>query len=375
MISENIQSTNSTLIQGKKIKRYGKYILCCVLYYNVQNNKDIHDKEKYEKLKSVIANVDTSKDIEDIYEGIMKKLSIETPEGLLSYLFYIYKPGPDDLIYKTFNTFCGIRSLTHLTDWFDNFRLNGICSSHNLIMYNNYDKDGVYTVDRPFQNNINKKVELDYDRVVKLLVGPLRSFIISNNLYQSNDEYKIPKSFITKSNKEICDECYIHYPFYYGGSHGWDVLFIKDMSLTLNEIYKFTCRYPNAIVGYVMNIATYQSNSGKHWVALCFKNKCCYMICSAGSDFFVFDSYNYNSKQITLNELLNSQGFGMNYNSTVIQKDNHSCGMFSCLSLYLMMCYDCDISKTVKRIGVNAANIVDNKNIDDFVKIFAGSTH
>ena len=155
-----------------------------VILFEIMKSVDRHSIEEWpyiDVLQEVIASVDTSKDIEDIYEDIMKKLSIETPEGLLSYLFYIYKPGPDDLIYKTFNTFCGIRSLTHLTDWFDNFRLNGICSSHNLIMYNNYDKDGVYTVDRPFQNNINKKVELDYDRVVKLLVGPLRSFIISNN--------------------------------------------------------------------------------------------------------------------------------------------------------------------------------------------------
>lgn len=365
---------NSTLIQGKTIKRYGKYIILCVLYDSIYSDKEILNKEKYSKIKNILDKIDKTKDIDNIYNEILSSLQLSLPEDLLSQLFYIYKPNPEDLIYKTLNTFCGVRSLKNINDWFDNYRLDGICSSHNMIMYKNYDKPNLYTVDRVSNNNINTNVKIDFQRVRRFLVGSLRSFIISNNLYQSNNEYIIPDKFINKDDKYICDECYLHYPFYYGGAHGWDVLLMKDRSLTLKEIYDFTNRYPSAIVGYILNTSTYQSKSGKHWVSLCFKNKCSYMICSEGSDYFIFMEYLLdNGKRITLNQLLNNYGFGLNYNTKVIQKDNHTCGMFSALSLYLMICYNCNIEKTIEKIGVNASNIVEHKSIEDFVKVFAGN--
>lgn len=370
-VVENTKSSNSTLLQGKKIKRYGKFILTCVFIHTIKSRTDVSDNAKFTAATDAIARLDKTKDIEEIYDELLKLLKIETPEGLLSYLFYIYEPSPEDLIYKTFNTFCGIRSLDHVNDWFDNYRLDGICASHNLVMYHDFDKKGIYTVERSAPHDIKRDVKIDFEKTKRLLVGSLRSFIISNNLYQSNENYTIPETFKELDAETICDECYIHYPFFYGGCHGWDVVF-GEKSLSIKELYDFTTRYPKAIVGYIFNTSTYQSGSGQHWTAVCFKNRKCYLVCSEASDFSAYMEYKDSEKTITFNQILNQYSFGLEYNPTAIQRDSHSCGMFSALSLYLMICYDCDIRKVVEKIGINGQEISENKTIIDYIKILAG---
>ena len=181
---------------------------------------------------------------------------------------------------------------------------------------------------------------------------------------ESSFSYILRKPTGSKDSQTICDECYKMYPFYYGGAHGSDFYKYSNLSLSFRELSLFTERYPSAIVGYVLNRATYASGNGTHWLSMSMKDKTVYLVDSGGRDGGFTDNGELSNE-------IASRGYAREYNPISIQTDDHNCGMFSCLSLYLMLCYDCNIKKTIEAIGVDAKNLVDGKDIDSFTSILA----
>ena len=141
---------------------------------------------------------------------------------------------------------------------------------------------------------------------------------------------------------------------------------MPEMSMSIQDIKRFIDRYPSAVVGYILNTQTYASGQGEHWVALVFTKGKAKLICSQQSDFTAFHD---NEK---LHRTLTRLGFGLEYNSKLIQKDDFNCGLYSALSLFEMLCNDCDIHKTVNAIGVNATNIKPNADIHVIRAYMAG---
>lgn len=146
-----------------------------------------------------------------------------------------------------------------------------------------------------------------------------------------------------KTPKQICDEAYLRYPFMYCGAHGCDV-FSSTMSMTVEEIDVFLKRYPSAHVGYILNTATYASGRGEHWVAVDITRGYVKLVCSQASDFSVFNDQSF----VQAFERL---GYKFEWNKKSIQRDHSSCGMFSAMSLMMMLRFNGDIEKTVDAIG------------------------
>ena len=151
-------------------------------------------------------------------------------------------------------------------------------------------------------------------------------------------------------DEKVCDICYQHYPFFYGGSHGCDVFDMDNMSLSIEEITQFLERYPSARVGYILNTATYRSGRGQHWVALELTHKKAKLVCSQQSNFSCFDDGG------KLHSTLQRLGYGLEYNNKSIQRDDYACGTYAFISLMELLRFG-DIQKAVENIGVNMSNL------------------
>ena len=179
------------------------------------------------------------------------------------------------------------------------------------------------------------------------LLDGLLNGVVDGNL----NEQPFTTLSTSKTPKEICDLCYKRYPFFYGGSHGCDVFDIPTLSLSLEEIKQFLDRYPSARVGYILNTATYASGNGEHWVALELTKGKARLVCSQQSDFNTFKDGG------RLRNELHRLGFGEEWNTREIQKDDHACGMFSAMSLMKLLQYRGDINKAVDSIGVDMTEL------------------
>lgn len=179
------------------------------------------------------------------------------------------------------------------------------------------------------------------------LLDGLLNGVVDGNL----NEQPFTSLSTNKTPKEICDLCYKRYPFFYGGSHGCDVFDIPTLSLSLEEIKQFLDRYPSARVGYILNTATYASGNGEHWVALELTKGKARLVCSQQSDFNTFRDGG------RLRNELHRLGFGEEWNTREIQKDDHACGMFSAMSLMKLLQYRGDINKAVDSIGVDMTEL------------------
>ena len=143
---------------------------------------------------------------------------------------------------------------------------------------------------------------------------------------------------------KMLDSLVKKYPYFTGCTHGCDVFTpdFKDKSVSIGDISEFCKRYPLSIVGYILNTKTYKSGRGQHWMALLFKYKKCYLICSQKSDFSAFE-------EKTLEEDLGRYGFSKVWNLEEIQHDPSSCGLYSVLA---NLCF------IIKGSGDNEPNIV-----------------
>ena len=499
--------STKALLVGDTINDYYKNIIFNVIqFYN--NMPTEYENDTKNKIIKYLHKVFTDDGLN--YDKLMKYFQSTTNECLLAYMLIAYNNVNTDLILRCLYTFGRVLPMEYKTEWFDNYRLNNYGNPLNMVMWKHFDCDDIYTITEE-PKPINKDVKLDFARTAKFLVGSLRDFIVSNNMYPTNkanydiqrktdyinkvrSEYKTKRSQemmnkqmrknvlslyksdedidyknktvktkqskqlnklskqqnkpvklentqtvikkynqqtnqlikqqdkltksieqidtsnttstkpteqtdkqtnttnstnqpneqsndssyyqdykinggdkIHKTYEQICDECYLHYPFFFGGAHGCDVFDIPKMSLNIEEIKQFLKRYPSAYVGYILNTKTYASKQGEHWVALVFHNGSAKLVCSQQSDFSVFKDDG------KLNRALQENGFGQEYNSTVMQLDECNCGLYSALSLYEMLCNGADISKSVNAIGLNAANLKNGFDIYQFRAKLAGT--
>lgn len=357
----------ANIAYGKEISDYGKFlILECLIYY-VFNVSKISNELIYDKLKKVIEEVlRMNKSINKSWKYVLDQLMIQSPEGLIAYAIDIFKPERNDLLNRLMLTYGKIKGLSRLEEWFNNFKLNGLSNGINMVIWDDKLSDDSYGVGR-IPQPINENIELiNYERAVEFLVGSLREFIIENNFYQNNDEkYKLIKpKYKSLPAKEICDKCYKMYCFYYFGSHGANFYEFPSLSLNIKEISLFSQRYPSAIIGGIVNTLKY-GTGGQHWVSLTFKNRKAFLICSAGGSFENFQDEGHLRNELT------KYGISMQYNPKRIQTSTHECGMYSFLSNYVMVCTDCNLDKTVELIGKDGNQLVNGKNIFDFIRKLA----
>lgn len=358
----------STLTYGKHISTYGKFIIIEVLIYQVNFNEFHEDEDKYQQLKNAIDEIMESKDlsnIDQLWDKLLNKLNLNSPEEMMYFAFEIFKPAYNSLLFRTFYTFGKIKPLSASDSWFDNFRINGLSNGINNIVWQDYDKEKTYGIRRN-PKPINTSIELtDYERIIRFLVGELRKFIIENDLYQTNEKYilKIPSNHL--SDQEICDRCYMMYPFYYGGACVCDFYLYEHVNLSIDEIVEFMNRYPSAYIGYVLNTAPFTLHCGKHWICVMFHENVLYVVDSGGKNLS-----NFLDDGAFKNEI-NTKGIITQFNPIKFQTDTYSCGMFSVISMYLLLCYDCDIEKAVGKMGHNGSGLVAGKDITSFTQILA----
>jgi len=416
-INNDLFKNNDTrlFLRGKELHDYDKTIIVEVIRHYLKNNSQINvvnpssdkGREILQFLHSMINHLD--------FDTLMTRLRATIVEELLGYCLLAFQNDEIDLMLRTTYTFGRVKPLEKANTWLDNYRLNSYGNALNRVMYKKFDHKSVYVIDtNPLP--INENVEINYERMIKLIIGSLTAFIIDHNIFPetmmtnggglmnttnfeqpsvTNDgrpmmntnskqstiinNFEQPsvtndggRTLVTTnygsrnlSPKQICDEFYQRFPFAFGGAHGCDAFFI-GMTTTFEEIDKIFERYPSLRIGYILNTDGYRSGTGgSHWVALMLGKKRAQLICSQAGN---FDGFKDNGAiQKTLRNLL----FGISYNTQNIQTNSFSCGEFSVLALYTLI-WSFDIGKAVNAIGVNAENIADGYNIESIRRKIIG---
>lgn len=184
-----VKYNTRSLLCGKTFTEYYKRILLEVIrYYSLKEFRGETETER--KIIEYVQHVfDTKPDI--TYDELMKLFHATTNECMLAYILVAYNNENISIILHCMYTFCRVLPFDSSTEWYDNYRLNNYGHPLNMIMWNDYDSEDTYTISQRFPNDINTSVSLDFNRIVKRLVGPLRAFIIDHDLYP------------TKGNKSI----------------------------------------------------------------------------------------------------------------------------------------------------------------------------
>lgn len=359
-------NTNS-LLYGKELTNYAKNVLLALIHHLSSNYSQYVDstaanyktkKEIHEIFKSQLSNKQTT------FTSLKNSFESKSVECFLAYALLAYQSGKNDLMLRLMYTYGRVLPLTHRTEWFDNYRLNAYGNVLNTIMREHVISESVqktnnvYTVAHEIKP-IDTSVQINYNKMVKFLVGSVREYIIKHNLLASDElcssELTLEQILNIQSKakplsaKEVCDIAYEHYPFYYGGAHGCDCFDI-DLAPTIDEITKFLSRYPSAKVGFILNTATYKSGRGQHWVALMLSKGVAQLICSQKGDFS-----NFADGGALLNALRRNN-FELKHNSIKFQNDNYSCGMQSAISLLQLLQYG-SIEATVSSIGEDMSKL------------------
>ena len=126
----------STLTYGKKISDYGKFIILEVMIYYAKNKKAEKEDQQQQLKLAVKELLQQQGDINQKWEQFMKDIDVHSAEGVMSFALDTYGKKLDSLLFRTFFTFGKIKPLKSNTEWFDNFRLNGLCNGINNILWN-----------------------------------------------------------------------------------------------------------------------------------------------------------------------------------------------------------------------------------------------
>lgn len=353
------------------------------------------------------------------YDILKSKIDgCKSNECLLLHVAKTYGLQPKSLLMDTIAIHSRIKKLDHQDAWFDNFSLNSFLLQLTTIVYDSYDNGGdafVKSVAMIPEVNmsggaVNERCKNDMTRCEMMrwmmysnlsnisLTGGQTSSTYSPNydvkptiipsvklsnpialLHHLGNEYRCFVEFglTTESVKdvdkavEMLDKLNSKYPYYTGCTHGCDVFtpMFSEKSVSISDISEFCARYPLSIVGYILNTKTYKSGRGQHWVALLFKYKTCYLICSQAGGFDMFE------EKSLVNDL-NEYGFAKQWNSNCIQHDGSSCGMYSVLANLCFILDGCgnrepSISRVVEMIGSDGKGI-NNKGVYEIKKKLAG---
>lgn len=354
-IVDDLHIDTNAVLYGKVLPEHiKKIILNVITYYQHHTNPDRingtgTNRDTIAKYLNKLLN---GKSIN--YDKLMKEFNAGSTEELLAYMLLAYHDQNSDLMLRTMYTFGRILPFKGKTEWFDNYRLNAYGNAWNMIVYKQFDSPEDYSIDTPQPAEINKSVKLDFERVIKFLVGSLRAFIVAGQPTDYGTAINTESTVGGKSLEEICDLAYQRYPFFYGGCHGCDVFDI-GYTLRIPEIKLFLERYPSAHVGYILNTSTYRSGKGEHWVALEFTKGEAKLICSQQGQFNDFHDGG------RLNAEISAAGFGKEYNPKRIQTDDYNCGLYSAIALYELLRFN-NIDDAVEDIGKNMSNF--GKEID-----------
>jgi hypothetical protein len=196
------------------------------------------------------------------------------------------------------------------------------------ILGDNYINDMLFALFKEYIQSNRQFVDLINES--NKLTNPNDLLFHLGNLYRCFKEFGIgTKEEIYKLSHEEAvsklDDLNEKYPYYTYQCHGCDVFDISDRSCSISDIKEFCDRYPNSIVGGILNTETYASGKGQHWVCLLFRDSTVYLMCSQAGDFSSFHDQGKLLKQLT------QFGFGQKYNSETIQKDGSNCGLYSTL--------------------------------------------
>lgn len=349
----NLETKN--IFRGNELRKWDKIIITEILKYysskSSDNNLDPNTKNTTKFLNKLLLSEDIG------FEDLLKEISCTSTECLIGYALLAYQNYDNELLIRTINTFGRVSPLDKKTEWYDNFRLNAYGNIYNIIMWEEFDNDDSITIKRK-KLPINTEIDINFDICKKYLIGVFRSFLITHDLLPVGiikDKYK-EKNY---SDKEICDIAYKYFPFYYLGAHGCNALIEGSWTANIKDISNFLDRYPSAICGGIFNTSAYGSQ-GQHWMTTVFynteKGKKAVLICSQASPWTIFQV----SEQL-LKEL-QSHNFALENNNRTIQKDDNSCGLYSALSLFAMICKNCNLSDAIDMIGINAENFGSAKN-------------
>ena len=343
-----------TKLEKERVFNVLKYLSdgkCVINLVDRFKNSDKLRKEFVELIKK-------SNNYDELKESIN---GCETDECLMAHAILSFHIDPKSLLMLTTAIHTRVKPLDEGKNaWFDNFSLNAFLYQLTTFVYNDYDDnsdDSIFSISR------NKEL-IKKDKTLR---NPQSLLYNLGNLYRTFLEFGIgTKEEIYKlSNKqatEYLDKLVEKYPYFTYQCHGCDCFEIESKTCKISDIYDFSNRYPNTIVGGILNTETYRSGRGQHWVALLFLNCTSYLICSQAG--------NYNSFHdggVLIGEL-NKYGFAEHYNKISIQKDSSNCGLFSLLSNLMAINNldeinskgekgSLDIRKIVDEIGVNAKGI------------------
>lgn len=389
-IADNFEAyRNKSMLYGQNMNDWIKHVIMSIvrhIYDKFTITDDTTLSKEQKNIVKCILRVLSDNDID--YDKFMKSMNVTSNEGLFSYLLEGSKSSPEkDLMVVTVYTFGRIAPLKTMNEWYDNFRLTAMLHQLELTTYKHLDSKYSFSIDyEPVLSNEGTK--LNYSKVKKYLVNPLREFIIKHNLYPSNNinwkrgNVENGNSGETLTDKEVVDKCYENFPMFSLGSHGCDCFF-NGYTLSLEEIRDFLFHYPSALVMSIVNTCTYVSGRGEHWMNLSFMNHnnkiCVFLICSAKSN---YDSFRDDNKLLnTMKEL----DFELYHNSKYkLQYDGKNCALYSMLSgLKLIQYYkkfisgEIDSDELLKEvctdIGKNGENLKDGKTIEDVRKATTGS--
>lgn len=391
-------------------------IMHVLSYLSSHPTSHISDSADTQQFHNIVCEVcKMSSDDVSKYDILKSKIDgCKSNECLLLHAAKAYGLQPKSLLMDTIAIHSRIKKLEHQDAWFDNFSLNSFLLQLTTIVYDAYDngsdmfvksvamipemnmsgggmKDDMTTRNEMMRwmicskssntsltgGQTSSRCGPNYD--VKPTIVP--SVKLSNPialLHHLGNEYRCFVEFGLTSESvnddkavEMLDKLNSKYPYYTGCTHGCDVFtpMFSEKSVSISDISEYCARYPLSIVGYILNTKTYKSGRGQHWVALLFKFKTCYLICSQAGGFDMFE------EKSLVNDL-NKCGFAKQWNSNCIQHDGSSCGMYSVLANLCFILDGCgnrepSISRVVEMIGSDGKGI-NNKGVYEIKRKLAG---
>lgn len=190
-----------SMLFGKHITPYyASIILEIAKYYNSQ---DVNGDREYKDAVTKYLRKIFKRSPNMTFNMLMKYFNAPTVESLLGYLLIAFQTSKLDLILRATYTFGRVLPLKCRTEWFDNYRLNAYGNVLNMVMYKQYDRKDVFTINESPQP-INESVSLSfYPKIIKFLVGSLRAFMILNSLTVGSNQSSTQSQNGEQSNVQL----------------------------------------------------------------------------------------------------------------------------------------------------------------------------
>lgn len=357
--------THTLLHNGSSMTEIEKQKVFKILSYLV-NQTILYDcADKYEFVSDLrnkmITLIKHSKNYDEIKSSI---IGCTTDECLMAHMLLTFHAIPKSLLMITTSIHTRVKPMIEegKDAWFDNFSLNSYLYQMTTIVYSDYDNN-----DDPSIFSINKpSILIKKD---KNITNPKSLLYNLGNLYRCFLEFGI------STEKEIerlsddkaldyLDKLVEKYPYFTYQCHGCDCFEISSKTCSIRDISEFSKRYPNTLIGGILNTETYASGKGQHWMAMLFLNSQVYLICSQGSN---FDGLHDGGKLV---KQLKQFGFGKQYNPKTIQHDSSNCGLYSVLFNLMAIIQLNNLNKTnitEDLDKVNGSNIKTLLNITEIV--------